>query len=944
MKRTLSLSVLLLPLCLVLSAFAEVRQQPQQSPVKIEQRRQGTTPQQRGHEAEGLTGKDQRLRPSLEEAVGSSDTAPGTDTTSEGPLSAGAAAVPGSPAPAEAVLTGSLAPAWQDFQAARYEHALRQFQREAGGASGAVASEARLGFAYSAWKLHRLREAADAFKLLVRQRYRVEETGPALMRILVTQGRWREARRTLAFLSAGERAHWQRLVDEAALAAEFTRARDNTARLKAFLDRYEARLGRCLHRETFLRAAQALATGGEKAAATPVLELLLTCCAVDDPLRLEVLRTLAPLLPPREAVDLLARETERPDLPSSQRDALMDLRRDTARAYLGSLEPSATDVERAAHEVLALAPGDPGARTMLGWYAYSRGDFAAAEEIFAALQREYPEDMGHGLGLGYCQMQLDREEEALAWAEAVHYGDDPRWRELLCELHKKAGLRAYQGGDLARADSHLRQALAMAPEDHETRLLLGWTLVKERQHSEAIAAMLAADQGLRSAASAQAVLAAYEAAALTSGANDFAQTLAAAEDPALKQVAGDYYFRRERPVTAAGIVQDPGNCYHNATSPRAESFFYGYRRTGDDGTSLLREWAFPQAFHVPLDLGGATEVSATVTPRHLSAGGGPDIPYAGSHYRWLNGEGRKQQWVTSDWVVQPDIGLEREGDIRYEAHVGSTPLGGPVSALPTFSLHAAGDAWQVNVHQLAVKDSLLSFIGNRDPYGSEEFGRVVRAGAAGRLGWQISNGYWAALGMRYDHYYGRNVAANDAVGAEAAVGKTFPLDTGEFSTGLFASVEHFTHDLNHYTFGNGGYFSPQLFFMAGPFARYRSRLCSSGWIDAQGSIGYQFQETGDEPHYPLFDGTEKGYGATAREDLAAEYAGERKSRLGFGGRVQAVRLLGSHWALGAFASIDNAADFTEWQAGLGLHYFWEPQEALWRHRDMHQDFGEGSNR
>jgi hypothetical protein len=57
-----------------------------------------------------------------------------------------------------------------------------------------------------------------------------------------------------------------------------------------------------------------------------------------------------------------------------------------------------------------------------------------------------------------------------------------------------------------------------------------------------------------------------------------------------------------------------------------------------------------------------------------------------------------------------------------------------------------------------------------------------------------------------------------------------------------------------------------------------------------------------------------------------------------------MKLLTEHLALGGFAGVDNNADFTRWQLGVGLQFFFEKQNAFWQRRDFFTDFGDCSNR
>jgi hypothetical protein len=101
---------------------------------------------------------------------------------------------------------------------------------------------------------------------------------------------------------------------------------------------------------------------------------------------------------------------------------------------------------------------------------------------------------------------------------------------------------------------------------------------------------------------------------------------------------------------------------------------------------------------------------------------------------------------------------------------------------------------------------------------------------------------------------------------DAAIGRTQTLDQDEFSYGLFFSIQHFRRNSDFYTYGHGGYYSPELMTMIGPFARYRTAACRDYWFDLQASAGWLHQRLDRSPFYPLFDGDTDGLAEEAAAD------------------------------------------------------------------------------
>jgi hypothetical protein len=107
--------------------------------------------------------------------------------------------------------------------------------------------------------------------------------------------------------------------------------------------------------------------------------------------------------------------------------------------------------------------------------------------------------------------------------------------------------------------------------------------------------------------------------------------------------------------------------------------------------------------------------SASIAPKYLSGNNGPSNPQAGRYYRRLDGTPKKQDWEDRLFVVQPEVGFELESRLHTEVHVGTTPLNGPVEPTPTFAVRIDTAGAYADIHRCNVKDSILSYVGQKDP-------------------------------------------------------------------------------------------------------------------------------------------------------------------------------------------------------------------------------------
>jgi hypothetical protein len=222
-----------------------------------------------------------------------------------------------------------------------------------------------------------------------------------------------------------------------------------------------------------------------------------------------------------------------------------------------------------------------------------------------------------------------------------------------------------------------------------------------------------------------------------------------------------------------------------------------------------------------------------------------------------------------------------------------------------------------------VDESLLSYAGQKDPYSDRKWGRVLRTGIDGNISFEPWPSYWLVFSAGYDYLWGENVWSNQSIFGNASLGKNLRLGPGDLSAGWFVTLKHYRRNTNFFTYGHGGYFSPEIFFMTGPTLRYRTTPCATHSIDAQVSAGYMYYKTQDSPHYPLFDDNLSALSGSAQGDATGTYSGETVSRLGFSGKVRGVKLFGNHWLGSAYLGFNNASSYNEWRGGISLQYFFD---------------------
>jgi tetratricopeptide (TPR) repeat protein len=157
-------------------------------------------------------------------------------------------------------------------------------------------------------------------------------------------------------------------------------------------------------------------------------------------------------------------------------------------------------------------------------------------------------------------------------------------------------------------------------------------------------------------------------------------------------------------------------------------------------------------------------------------------------------------------------GIERDGQ---RADIGVTPLGFPVQNLVGGVLQK-GDlgafSYSVDASRRAVTGSVLSYAGARDPRTGAVWGGVLANGV--RFGLSRDDGgsfgAWSSLGLH--RLTGRNVQANDRMQLMGgAYWRVINEDDRQLSVGSNLLYWRFSQNAGEYTFGHGGYYSPQRF-------------------------------------------------------------------------------------------------------------------------------------
>jgi len=265
----------------------------------------------------------------------------------------------------------------------------------------------------------------------------------------------------------------------------------------------------------------------------------------------------------------------------------------------------------------------------------------------------------------------------------------------------------------------------------------------------------------------------------------------------------------------------------------------------------------------------------------------------------------------------------------FGADIGSTPDGFEVTNLVggvTWAPEVAPNTrFRITAQRRAVKDSLLSYAGVEDPATGDRWGGVTRTGA--ELGLAFDNGEVGTYGdLGFYSYQGHNVDDNqEAVFNLGAYVKPINERWRELQTGVHLNYRSFDENRGQFTYGHGGYFSPQDYVSLAFPITYQESYNKVTW-NARVSPGFQSYSVEEAPYFPTLRGQQQWLDILADAGVAPASYYEAESESGFGLNLGAGLdyQLSPAFSLGISLGYDTFGDYSETSAMINLLYTMEP--------------------
>jgi hypothetical protein len=350
----------------------------------------------------------------------------------------------------------------------------------------------------------------------------------------------------------------------------------------------------------------------------------------------------------------------------------------------------------------------------------------------------------------------------------------------------------------------------------------------------------------------------------------------------------------------------------------------GYRaRTGSTGLDQLNEITSPIVASV--SPGGYGRLTVTATPTYLSNG-------------TLGGSIQdQQQFGTLVFGGAAPGGQHAEGvglsaAYRYRwmaADIGSTPLGfrveNVIGGLELSPEIADGVRLRTTMERRPVTDSLLSYAGTVDPGTGLTWGGVVRTRGHAQLEFTAGLATFYA-GGGYSQLTGQNVETNSET--ELGAGGSYPVYRSggdEVRAGLDLVYFTYQKNLDFFTLGQGGYFSPQSYFAALIPLSFTRRQHNLTWTTG-GSVGAQSYTENASPVFPNNGALQARLVNLAASDptIVTQYPGKTQTGIVGGAHGSIEYQISPSLRVGALLDYQHAGNWSETQASVFARYIFNP--------------------
>jgi tetratricopeptide (TPR) repeat protein len=346
-------------------------------------------------------------------------------------------------------------------------------------------------------------------------------------------------------------------------------------------------------------------------------------------------------------------------------------------------------------------------------------------------------------------------------------------------------------------------------------------------------------------------------------------------------------------------------------------------RSGTSGYDALTALQAPFEASAPLSTGGRLTIVSN--PVFLDSGAVTKSPLL------PGGIAERLGTAPANAVLNQQNAVGIGGEVQFAtenlaAAVGYSPWGFLVSNVTgRFNWKPSNGPLVISATRDSVKDSQLSYSGLRDPgsagptFSGNPWGGVVATGAEAQWGKSEPNsGFYVSGGGQ--HLNGVHVLSNNRIDADAGAYfrvKEVP-DEGNLTVGVNFFGMHYSNNDNFFTYGHGGYFSPQAYYLANVPFSFAGRYGPNIHYNAVAAFGVEAFQQDSAPYFPLDT-------ALQVANNNPYYSSESVVSGNYDFKGEVAYHLTDHWFAGGFLSLNNTRDYNSQIVGFFIRFTSRPQ-------------------
>ena len=455
---------------------------------------------------------------------------------------------------------------------------------------------------------------------------------------------------------------------------------------------------------------------------------------------------------------------------------------------------------------------DAGMARALGWTLFKDKNYKVAGEWFT--QSLSWDDSSHETyyGLALCEFNQGNLRQAEAYAR-WHKDVYPGMKNLLGDILTERAMTAYEAGQFSPAIQYLDEVEDVRGLTAQEQEVYAWSLFKSGEYQLAAARFENLYAKSLDQRSAEGLFASYAKLENFDHVGRLSERYNGPLDTMYREHMGRVSYDQGLYRTAAAYDPSTYGVLANSYQKRT-SFALGFHsKSGENDLDEFDIETLPALdFTFPVNDFSTVGIEVTAKNYGQAAIGRDDLFGTVPDVR----RPRFRVAPVSDYstMVGANVRYEREGGLSPYIEIGAQQA---IEGIDAVYLGEAGIGsgdgdynWNVAVYRDTIEESVLSAIGQRDPYTGKVWGGVTETGIKGDVLLEFDHDIMFYSRASGGALSGTNVASNEHWNIAGGFKKDYDVSGFEYvSVGPVFTYDRYSRNLSQYTFGHGGYFSPQ---------------------------------------------------------------------------------------------------------------------------------------